>query len=193
LPAPAGKRYHSSPARINFDERNNSKPTTVMNPVHLHLPFNHVSILAVLFSSLIFAWGLLSKDQSIQRVALVGFVFAALATLPVFLSGEETEEVVEEISYVSESMIDEHEDGANYAFWLVELLGLLALIRLLLAAKMEKWMRASSLVLVFLSVMATTAMIRVGYLGGQIRHTEINSAPATNQDSPAEESNEAQD
>jgi len=144
-----------------------------MNTAHVHLLLNHVSILAALFSAFVYAWGLLKKDNSIQLVALVGFIVAALAAIPVFLTGEDAEELVENMSGVSKSMIEEHEETANVALWLVEMLGAASLFQIF--SKKLQWKLATKMPLpiLLLALIAAGSIGYTGYIGGKIHHTEI--------------------
>ena len=144
-----------------------------MNTAHVHLLLNHVSILAALFSAFVYAWGLLKKDYSIQLVALVGFVIAALAAIPVFLTGEGAEDLVENMSGVSKSMIEEHEETANIALWLVEILGVASLFQII--TKKLQWKLATKMPfpILLLALIAAGSIGYTGYIGGKIHHTEI--------------------
>ena len=146
-----------------------------MNPAHLHLLLNHVAILGTIFSAVVFTWGIFGKSKSIQTVALAGFVFAALAAIPVFLSGEGAEEAVEKLAGVSKSHIEAHEESADVALWLTEILGALSL--LLLLAERRNWKLAYRLPvpILLLSLVASGSIAYTGYIGGKIHHTEIYS------------------
>jgi uncharacterized membrane protein len=142
-----------------------------MNPAHLHLALNHVPVLGALFALGLLAWGLLRRDDSVQRTALSAFVLVALAAIPVYLTGEPAEEVVERLAGVAEPAIEAHEDAALAALIGIELLGVVALAGLLARAT-----RASRMIVRAVLVLALGAaglMARTANLGGQIRHAEV--------------------
>lgn len=68
-----------------------------MNTTHIHLLLNHVAILGALFSVILLLAGMFIKSDILKKTALLGFVLAALASIPVFLTGEPAEESVEHL------------------------------------------------------------------------------------------------
>lgn len=144
-----------------------------MNLTHLHLIMSHVAIMAALFSALLFLFGFFRKNETIKRIALSGFVLAAISAIPVFLGGETAEETVEHLPGVMESVIETHEDAASFSLWLIEIAGIVALGSLLL--KSVSFFKTATFagVMVILSIISAGAISYTGYLGGQIRHTEI--------------------
>jgi uncharacterized membrane protein len=147
-----------------------------MNWAHLHLLSNHIPVLGTVFGLLLLAWGVVRRNEVIQRAALVTFVVAALVAIPVFLTGEPSEEAVEHLAGTAEQAIEVHEDAALLALISVELLGVLAAFSLL-------WRRAGTSRFVIraalaLSVVTAGLMARTANLGGKIRHAELRSGAA---------------
>ena len=151
-----------------------------MNATHLHLMLNHVAIMAAIFSALVFGFGWLRKNTSIIHVGLVGFVVAALTAIPVFLTGEPAEESVEHIPGIVETVIEQHEESAELALWIIEVAGVLAFTGL--AMRANKFFSSSVFygVLLVVSVASAASIAYTGYLGGQIRHTELGIASSAN-------------
>ena len=141
-----------------------------MNPVHFHLLFNHVSILSAVFSVLIFAAGLLMSERVLVRTAMIGFIFSALISIPVFLTGESAEDAVEDLPGVTHAIVHSHEEAAEFSIWMIEILGLISLVSLFAA---EKFRRILTTLLVIFAIVATTTLIYTGMEGGKIRHSEI--------------------
>ncbi len=145
-----------------------------MDPTHLHLILNHLPILAVPLALAFLAAGILRASRDLKQGALVLLVLAGLAIWPVYLTGEPAEEAVENLPGVAESLIEQHEDAAKIALVLVELLAVGALGGLILSRKSEIG-KTITLPLLGLGLVATLSLGWVGFLGGQIRHTEIRS------------------
>src|SRR5512145_2100282 len=103
-----------------------------MNWAHLHLILNHVPVLGTLFGLLLLAWGILRRNDSLQRAALLTFTLVALVAIPAYLTGKPAEEAVEHLIGTAESAIEPHEDAALVSFLAMEVLGALALGALLL-------------------------------------------------------------
>ncbi len=149
-----------------------------MNPTHLHLMLNHVPILAVPLAVAILAAGVLLSSRDLKKAALVLFVLAGLVIWPVYLTGEPAEESVEHLPGVAESLIEQHEDAAKLSLIFVEVLAVGALGGLILSGKNDV-SKVIAAPLLGLGLVATLSLGWVGYLGGQIRHTEVRSgAPA---------------
>ncbi len=141
-----------------------------MDPVHFHLLFNHVAILSAVFSVLIFAAGLLFSERVLVRTALFGFIFSALISIPVFLTGEPAEEIVEDMPGITHEIIHSHEEAAEFSIWMIEILGLISLVALFAA---EKFQRVLTTLIVIFAIVATSTLIYTGMEGGKIRHSEI--------------------
>ena len=156
-----------------------------MDSTHLHLLLNHFPIIGTIIGSGIMAYGYFTQSESTKKAALWTWVAMALCAIPVFLTGEPAEEMVEGLPGVSEALIGEHEEAAELAIWVMEALGLLSLLALFLRFKEASTGKLILGITFALSIVTFGLMARTGYLGGQIRHTEIRSG-ATNNVPPAE-------
>lgn len=159
-----------------------------MDSAHLHLILNHFPIIGTMIGTGIMAYGYFTQSEATKKAALWTWVAMALVAIPVFLTGEPAEESVEGLAGISEAIIEQHEEAAALAIWVMEALGLLSLATLLFGhGKKTMISIAFALSLVTFGTMAYT-----GYLGGQIRHTEIRSG-ATASGANAENSSEKDD
>lgn len=106
------------------------------------------------------------------KAGLVALVIIALISIPVYLTGEPAEEIVEELGGGSHDLVEAHADTAIWAFIGLEILGALALLGLVgfrAPKQPPKWFVPAILVLGLLT------MIWVGWvsaLGGRIMHPE---------------------
>ena len=149
-----------------------------MNLAHLHLMLNHIPVVGTLVAGALFVLALRWRNPQLERVAL-GFLLAfALLTIPVYLTGEPAEHVVERLPRVAEPVIDRHEHAALATLVAVEVLGASALAGLALFRR-RLLPRAFAVGLVALMGITSGLFDWTGYLGGQIRHTEIRSASST--------------
>lgn len=152
-----------------------------MDAAHLHLVLNHFPIIGSLVAIAALVWGLFTKNESVKKFGLGALFAMSLLAIPVFATGEPAEERVEEIAGVSHDTIHEHEEAAEFAIILSHITGLASLAALILGAKKPEKFTLAFYVALALSLVTFAAMARTGYLGGQIRHTEFFSAPATQQ------------
>ncbi len=148
-----------------------------MDLTHLHLLLNHFPIIGTIAGIGIMLWGLLKNDTGVQKAVLGLWVVLTVITLPVMKTGEEAEETVENIPGISENIMHEHEEAAEFALWWMIALGALSLVALITGRNglNKKLVYAAFAV----SLMTFAVMARTGYLGGQIRHTEISGKAAT--------------
>jgi len=146
-----------------------------MDSTHLHLILNHFPIIGTLLATGIMAYGYFTQSDSTKKAALLTWFAMALVAIPVFLTGEPAEESIEGLAGVSEAMIEQHEEAAELAIWVMEALGALSLVTLLFGFKTENARKFLTGTAFALSLVTFGLMAYTGYLGGQIRHTEIAS------------------
>lgn len=142
-----------------------------MNPAGLHLALNNFPPIIDFAALIVFAIGIFWKNHAALRVALVLLVVAALFAIPVFLSGEPAEEMVEDMEGVNAVAIHPHEDAGKWAFWMTVAQGVAALLTLI-AFRSRELARWALTAVLLLSVLATIALFRTAYLGGKVRHPE---------------------
>ena len=102
-------------------------------------------------------------------------IISSIGAVIAYLTGEGAEETVEKIQGVSENMIDQHADFAVYALVSLSILGVAALIGLFLSLRKSPLSRKIAIITLVISLISFGLIARTGYIGGQIRHTEINS------------------
>lgn len=144
-----------------------------MNAAHFHLVLTHFPIGGIFFALLLVGYAAYRNNKELNRLALGFVVLVALSGVPAYLSGEEAEDIVEDLSGISHDNIEEHEEAALPALIGLEVTGVFALAGLILYSGSKiypKWFLPTLLVLVAVSagLVAGTAN-----LGGRIRHPEI--------------------
>jgi uncharacterized membrane protein len=151
-----------------------------MNEAQIHLALNHAPLFLSAFGGALLILGMIRKNNSFKQLSLYLMVIAAILTVPVFLTGEGTEEMVENIPGINETMIEQHEDMAKIALIIICIGGAVALTGLLF----KKNAALSKLVFVgvlFLSIASFGTMAQTAHLGGLIRHSELqNGSPTEN-------------
>jgi len=152
-----------------------------MDPTHIHLIFNHVPVLGSVVALALLAFGILKKNDSLTNAGLAAAVVSALGAIPVFLTGDEAEDAVEHLPGVVRSMIHEHEHAADFAFWGIILLGILALVTLWLRRKNHSLSKLFTTISCLLSLFVFTMMAKTSFEGGKIRHTEVRATSEASQ------------
>ncbi|MGE3726169.1 MAG: hypothetical protein AB7I41_11505 [Candidatus Sericytochromatia bacterium] len=152
-----------------------------MDSVQIHLLLNHAPIMGSLLATALLAWGLLRKNEEVVRVSLYILVGSALAALPVYFSGEGAEEAVEHLPGVVENLIEDHEHLAKVAIMIMEGLGLAALGGIFFSFRKVTLPLWYAGLLLTLGLINGGVMAQTAHLGGLIRHSEIRSGAAKEQ------------
>ena len=148
-----------------------------MNLAHLHLVLNHLPVVGIPVALVFLIIGLYQKNIGMERLALLVLIGLAAVVLPVYLTGEPAEELIEHMPGVRESFIEAHEDAALVSVVLTLLLGVAASLCLWFKGDAGKG-RLLRLGVVGLGTVAIVSLCYTAYLGGQIRHTELRTADA---------------
>ncbi|MBL9169233.1 MAG: hypothetical protein JNN07_15945 [Verrucomicrobiales bacterium] len=147
-----------------------------MNLIHLHLALNHVPVVGTFFGVGLLAYALWRKSEEVKRVAMGVFVIVALMTIPVYLTGEASEDPAKELPGVTAAHIERHDQAAAIAFTSVLVSGIFAfvgLVRFRGGRQLPSWFTST---LLAASLIVSGLMGWTANLGGQIRHTEIRSS-----------------
>lgn len=151
-----------------------------MSQVHLHLLITHLPVFGSILGALVLGYGLWTKSNHTKNAAYYIFIISAIGTGIAYLTGEGAEEAVEKINGVSENMIETHEDAALYTLISLIALGTMSVTALAVSRFKTSLIRATSLFTLVLSLISFGLVARTGYLGGQIRHTEISAGTVQN-------------
>lgn len=146
-----------------------------MNQTHIHLLITHLPIFGSILGGLVLVHGLWTNSNQTKIAAYNIFIISAIGAGIAYLTGEAAEETVENIQGVVEATIKQHEEFALFALISLILLGVASILGLLLTIRKSPLTRTTAFVILFISLISFGLVARTGYLGGQIRHTEINS------------------
>ena len=142
-----------------------------MDGAHAHLLFNHFPIIGSIISVLVLVTGFLLKNNIVKKTALAMIVFTSVMTIPAFTTREKAEEALEAINQAPDSIINEHEELAEIGLWTTVAVGLVAAFTFFNAIKK---FGPRLFVVTFVMLMANSiVLVKIGELGGVIRHTEI--------------------
>lgn len=150
-----------------------------MNQTHLHLLITHLPIFGSILGGLVLAYGLQTKSNQTKIAAYALLIISSLGAVIAYATGEGAEETVEKIQGVSKNAIEEHADFAIFALVALITLGISSVISLFLTLKQSPMIKKTALLTLFISLISFSLIARTGYLGGQIRHTELNSSGIT--------------
>lgn len=161
-----------------------------MDQVHIHLLITHLPIFGSILGGLVLAHGLWTKSNQTKIAAYNLFIISAIGSGIAYLTGEGAEETVENMQNVVEATIKSHEEFALFALLSFIILGVASLLGLFLTLRKSPMSRTVAFVILFISLISFGLVARTGYLGGQIRHTEISNgaiAPTENSENEADD------
>ena len=143
-----------------------------MNAAYLHLIINHLSIVGIFMAFLVLLLGWLGKKPAVQKTALLLFVFVGLVSIPVYLSGNGAEEIVEKFAGVSQDAIEAHEESAVITLIFIEILAVASLMGFALFGRRENLPKGFLVTVVILTIVAGILTAKTSNLGGKIRHPQ---------------------
>jgi hypothetical protein len=146
-----------------------------MNEAHIHLMINHLPVIGLLIASTTLAVSLIRSSGAGTRIGLWLVLFTALSAVPVYFSGEGTEDVVEHLSGVSEDLIEEHEEIAEVGLILSQVTGLLALLTLLSVRGSDRLLKKGGTVTLVAALISFAVFGVVANTGGKISHPELRT------------------
>ena len=149
-----------------------------MNQTHIHLIITHLPIFGSLLGGLVLAYGILTKTKQTLIAAYILLIISALGAGIAYLTGEAAEESVEKIPGIIKNMIDHHEDFALIALISLILLGISSIFGIFFAVKQSALTFKIAFITLIISFISFGTISYTGYLGGKIRHTEINNKPS---------------
>jgi hypothetical protein len=144
----------------------------MLSGAHLHLLVNHAPIFGSLFAFLLLVASYFTSADVLRRTAFVVLIATAIAGAATDLSGDAAEDAVRGLPGVRRVDIRAHKQMGDKAYYLGDVLGLLAL------GALVRWRRRPiPAIATHAAVLATAfvggAFMYTGLLGGRIRHTEV--------------------
>lgn len=146
-----------------------------MDFTHLHLIITHLPIFGILLGILVLVYGLYTNSSQTLFASYLVFSVACLGGLIAYVTGESAEETVEHIGGISKSLIESHEESAELSVIGFGILWIISFLVLFFNNKLMAFNRKIAIVILILSIICFALAARTGYLGGQIRHTEVAS------------------
>lgn len=149
-----------------------------MNAAQIHLALNHAPLFLSILGGGILLLGMIKKNESFKNLSFYFLIAAAIFTIPVFLTGEGTEELIEHLPGVNESAIERHEDMAKISLIIIIITGIVALAGFFLKKKagIAKAIWGTALIL---SLASFGGIAKTAHLGGLIRHSELQAGATT--------------
>jgi len=141
---------------------------------HVHLLMNHFPTIGTILGLGLLLLSFIRKNDHVRKVSFEVLFLIALATLPVYVSGQAAAEALKGQSGVSAAAIVAHNDAALGSFIMMEITGFFAWLVLWRMRRIGWPTKGLTYTVLVLSVMTVAAVARAANIGGDIRHPEIS-------------------
>jgi hypothetical protein len=140
---------------------------------HVHLLLNHFPTIGTILGLglLLLSYG--RRNEHLKKVSFEVLFLIALATLPVYVSGNAAAEALKGQAGVSAAAITAHNDAALGSFIMMEITGFFAWLALWRMRRIGRLTTGLTYTVLVLTVLTVAAVSRAALLGGDIRHPEI--------------------
>lgn len=146
-----------------------------MNGAQIHLAINHFPVVLSALSLVFLVVGFFRRHNELSRIGLWMVIAAGLITIPVYLTGEPAESVLEGVTQGLRSYVHTHEESAEVALVLLESTAAIALLGLYAMRKRPELVRKTLSLMLILNLLVFAKFAQVAHQGGLIRHSEIRS------------------
>ncbi len=161
-----------------------------MNQTHIHLLITHLPIFGSMLGGIVLAHGLWTKSNQTIIAAYYVLIISSLGAGIAYLTGEGAEESVEHLQGVAKANIEQHKDFAVFALIALIILGLASVLGLFISLRKMQLTRTTAFVILLISIISFGLVARTGYLGGQIRHTELANGVTNTSDNSDKDSDD---
>ena len=154
-----------------------------MNPGYVHLALNHLPTIGFGIGLVLFVIALLQRREELQHAGLVIFFLTAALTIATYVSGNDARQALMEMPGISDPLMEAHETAALLAFAFMEATGFFSWIGLWIRDRFSRFARWNLGIVLILAIVTFVLMARAAYMGGAIRHPEIEVAQSITIDS----------
>jgi hypothetical protein len=116
-----------------------------------------------------------TRNAQTKMASFDVFILAGIGAATSYFTGEGAEEAVEKLGGISKDLIHEHEESAEITMIILAILAVAALIALIATFKKSRFAGMMATVCLVIALTGFAFAVRTGWLGGQIRHTEISN------------------
>lgn len=157
----------------------------LLDPTHLHLMITHLSIFGSILGALVLIYGMITNSHHTRMAALLLFILTACSAFISDYTGEAASRTVKHMQEISSAAVKEHHLAAQYGILSLYILGAVSLIAFIyIQVKKPTKTRLINWIILIIALWSFSVTARTGYLGGKIRHTELNSPPSDSTNHP---------
>lgn len=142
-----------------------------MTEAQIHLVFNHFPLVICFVALLVLSYGIFQKSAILIRTAFILNVAVLIFTIPLYITGEGAEEIVENMEHVSHDFIHEHEEMAEKTFVFTILLAVISIAGLFNFPK--RFSGILPKVILGFTILSFILFAATSHFGGRISHPEL--------------------
>ncbi len=150
-----------------------------MDLTHIHLLLNHFPTIGYIIGAGLFVISLIAKSDHLKVASLFILLGIALIAIPTYMSGNGAADAIKSLPGVTKALIETHEGAALEAMAFMLLTGAFAWLGLWQFRRLARVPTWNITVILLLTLVALSLMIRASNLGGEIRHAEIRAGQGT--------------
>ena len=140
---------------------------------HIHLLINHFPTIGTILGLGLLLLSFIRKNEHLKKVSFEVLFLIAIMTMPVYVSGNASAEVLKGQPGVSAKAIVAHNDAALGSFVMMEITGFFAWLALWRMRRIGRLTTGLTYTVLVLAILTVAAVSRAANLGGDIRHPEI--------------------
>ncbi|MDD5570252.1 MAG: hypothetical protein PHD97_03755 [Bacteroidales bacterium] len=134
---------------------------------------NHLPVIGLGFALLLNIIAFVRKSNELKKLSLWFYFLIGIIAIPVYFTGEGTEEILYTYPGYHEGMSEIHEAMALYFFILLSFIAIISFIGLYYSKTSDKLLQKFTLVVFILSLFAGILAFNTALTGGKLRHPEI--------------------
>jgi uncharacterized membrane protein len=146
-----------------------------MNQTHVHLLINHLPVFGSILGAIVLAHALWTKSYHTKIAAYNLFIISAIGAAIAYATGEAAADAVANIPGILKENIERHENFGFVSLVSSIILGTVSVVGLYLTIIQSTLTRTFASAVFFIAIINFALAARTGYLGGLIRHPEMNS------------------
>lgn len=158
-----------------------------MNYPHWHIMLNHIPIIGMISGAILWFLAMRTNQAILYKTALGWVIVSAAIAIPVYLTGQNSHELLHGLPGISHEIIDVHERWGTYTLFVSVITGILAVFGFVQLKKLGQLSSTWKVIISLLVVVLSGIAGYTGHLGGLIRHTEIRPGFVPTQEGVEEE------
>jgi hypothetical protein len=147
-----------------------------MNLAHVHIILNHVPSLGSIAGLLLLAAGIYKKDEAIKHFAYSVLVLITMAVLPTYITGAESQRIVEKSPSYAAGVFQMHQNAAMITLLCMTAAGMFAWFGLWEYRRHSRSGPLTTSATLIATMAAVASVLLTASIGGKISHAEIRDA-----------------